>query len=74
MTEIKDESRRVSCYKCRYYLVTYDVRQPYGCRAHRFKSPRNPAQVVFESSGIECQLFEARRQKSEDRDQETEDF
>jgi hypothetical protein len=65
MADIKDGNKRVACHKCRYYMVTYDVRQPYGCRAHRFKSPRNPAQVVFESSGIECQLFEARIHHSE---------
>ena len=30
---------------------------PFGCRAMHFKSARNPAQVVFSSSGMECQLF-----------------
>ncbi len=52
------ETRRVACLKCRYYQVTWDARQPYGCRAHKFKTNRNPALAVFESSGIECQLFE----------------
>jgi hypothetical protein len=66
MTDIKDGRRHVACYKCRYYQVTYDIRQPYGCRAHGFKTPRNPAQIVLESSGIECQLFELRRKNSEE--------
>jgi hypothetical protein len=48
----------VVCIKCRFYQVTWEPRQPYGCLAHGFKSPKNPALVVFESSGIECQLFE----------------
>jgi len=52
------EKRRIACLKCRYYHVTWDARKPYGCRAHGFKTHRNPALVVFESSGIECQLFE----------------
>lgn len=30
---------------------------PYGCRAMQFKSAHNPAQVVYSSSGMECQLF-----------------
>jgi hypothetical protein len=30
---------------------------PYGCRAMKFKSAKNPAQVVFASSGMHCQLF-----------------
>jgi hypothetical protein len=49
--------RQVACIKCRYYQVTWDPRQPYGCRAHGFKTHRNPSLIVYESSGIECQLF-----------------
>ena len=61
MEETKDGNRRVACYKCRYYQVTWDVRQPYGCRAHGFKTHRNPSLIVYESSGIECQLFEPKK-------------
>ena len=61
MEESENAKRRVACIKCRYYQVTWDVHQPYGCRAHGFKTNRNPAVVVYESSGIECQLFEPKR-------------
>jgi hypothetical protein len=47
----------VACRNCRYYQITWDPQLPYGCRAHAFKSKKSPALVVFESSGIECQLF-----------------
>jgi hypothetical protein len=47
----------VVCHNCRYYHVTWDRNAPFGCAAHRFKSALNPARAVFESSGIECQLF-----------------
>ena len=57
MEEIKS-NRHIACYKCRYYQVTWDVHKPYGCRAHGFKTHRNPALIVYESSGMECQLFE----------------
>ncbi|WP_136805402.1 uracil-DNA glycosylase [Desulfosediminicola flagellatus] len=46
-----------NCYKCTHYFITYEPAKPYGCRAMRFKSNRNPARVVYESSGIICQLF-----------------
>jgi len=73
MGETKNEiAGRVSCIKCRYYQVTWDVRMPYGCRAHGFKTFRNPAAVVYESSGIECQLFEPKTKNSESRSQESE--
>ncbi len=65
MEEREDEGRRIACIRCRYYQVTWDARRPYGCRAHGFKTHRNPAVVVYETSGIECQLFEPKTRNSE---------
>jgi hypothetical protein len=53
----------VVCVKCRYYSITWEPRQPYGCLAHGFKSRRNPALVVYQSSGLQCQLFEPKADK-----------
>jgi hypothetical protein len=53
----------VSCRNCRHYQVTWDPNLPFGCAAHGFKSRKNPALVVYESSGFECQLFAARKSK-----------
>jgi hypothetical protein len=58
MGDAESGNRRIACIRCRYYQVTWDVHQPYGCRAHGFKTHRNPSFVVYESSGLECQLFE----------------
>lgn len=49
-----------NCHKCMHYHITHDPAKPYGCRAMRFKSSRNPAQVVYATSGIVCQLFSLR--------------
>jgi len=49
------------CQHCLHYYVTHEPKMPYGCLAMRFKSAHNPAQVVFSSSGIECQLFTPKR-------------
>ncbi|THB78101.1 MAG: uracil-DNA glycosylase [Desulfobulbaceae bacterium] len=46
------------CRKCRFYYITHDPGAPYGCRAMHFKSKRNPALIVYESSGMHCQLFQ----------------
>ena len=56
-------AERVSCQRCRYFQVTWDPDMPYGCKAHGFKSKENPAAVVFESSGLACQLFSPKREK-----------
>jgi hypothetical protein len=45
------------CLKCIHYFITHDPGRPYGCRAMAFKSRTNPAQVVLQSSGMNCQLF-----------------
>jgi hypothetical protein len=60
-----------ACLKCIHYHVTWDAHAPYGCRAHGFKSSRNPALVVFESSGISCQLFKRRQSSRLERDSGT---
>lgn len=51
------ETKIPQCRTCVHYYITYDPRHPYGCRAMNFKSKRNPALVVYESSGIICQLY-----------------
>lgn len=57
---------RIACIQCRHYQVTWDPQQPYGCNAHGFKSRRNPAQVVYESSGMLCRLFNPKNPASSD--------
>lgn len=59
--ELRGEA--VSCRRCRHYVLTWEPAQPYACRAHGFKSRKNPALVVFESSGMECQLFDPRTER-----------
>ncbi|PID41332.1 MAG: uracil-DNA glycosylase [Proteobacteria bacterium] len=54
---IEQREQNIVCRKCGFYFVTHDSKQPYGCRAMGFKSRKNPARVVFESSGIPCRLF-----------------
>jgi len=52
-----------SCIKCVHYFITYESARPYGCRAMNFKSKMNPAQVVYQSSGMICQLFTAKKKE-----------
>ena len=57
-------ARPPACLKCAHYHITWDAQAPYGCSAHGFKSKRNPAVVVYESSGSHCLLFESRKGSS----------
>jgi len=51
-------SEHPDCLRCKHYFVTWQSDKPRGCRAYEFKSPQWPSQVVLESSGESCQLFE----------------
>lgn len=50
--------QRVNCIKCKHFFVTYEPQRPYGCKIYGFKGPQMPSMTVFQSSGIQCQLFE----------------
>jgi len=46
-----------NCYKCKHHFITFRKNRPYGCRAYGFMSKVSPSRVVYESSGIVCQLY-----------------
>lgn len=48
---------RPNCFGCRNFFITHEPAHPYGCRAMGFKTKKMPSQVVYESSGMECQLY-----------------
>lgn len=51
---------RVNCRKCMHFYVTWDEKFPYGCKAYGFKTNSMPSVKVYQSSGLECQLFAAK--------------
>lgn len=51
------ETRRPECHKCEHFHITWDQNFPYGCKAMGFKTRKRPSQDVYESSGMDCQLF-----------------
>ncbi|MBI5558567.1 MAG: uracil-DNA glycosylase [Deltaproteobacteria bacterium] len=58
MNEQTKKKDRPNCFTCRFFFITHEAAHPYGCRAMGFKSKKIPVLVVFESSGLECQLHE----------------
>ena len=51
---------KIVCSRCRHFYTTWEPANPYGCRAHGFKSPRPPSEVVFQASGQDCLSYEKR--------------
>lgn len=54
------EERRIDCYKCRYFYVTWDPKFPRGCKAFGFKTRRLPSLEVRRASGQACLKFEGK--------------
>ncbi|HLQ33465.1 MAG TPA: uracil-DNA glycosylase [Chloroflexota bacterium] len=59
----KTAAHDVSCRRCKHYRISWDPRAPHACTAMGFKSQKLPCVVVYESSGIECQLYAAKPEK-----------
>ncbi|MEE8585276.1 MAG: uracil-DNA glycosylase [Acidobacteriota bacterium] len=56
-----EKSLRRLCMSCKHYFVTWDPSAPHGCRAMGFKGAQIPSVVVYQSSGMECQLFDPKK-------------
>ncbi|MDR1395472.1 MAG: uracil-DNA glycosylase [Deltaproteobacteria bacterium] len=52
--------RRFTCRLCCHYFVTWEPRQPHGCRAMGFKSKYLPYIEVWRISGQNCQYYRPR--------------
>ena len=50
--------KKINCYKCRHFYVTWDINYPKGCKAYNFKSEEMPSILVKKTSGIECYFYE----------------
>ncbi len=55
---MKTGNRKVDCFHCRYFYITWDRNFPRGCRAMGFKSKEMPHLEVLQASGMECLKFE----------------
>lgn len=49
---------RQTCHGCRHLYVTYEPANPWGCRAHGFKSRFMPYLVVAGVVGTDCAAFQ----------------
>ncbi|MFS8629776.1 MAG: uracil-DNA glycosylase [Bacillales bacterium] len=52
------KKKRINCFQCRYFYVTWDPNFPRGCKAFGFKTKTLPSVEVLRASGQECLKFE----------------
>jgi hypothetical protein len=48
------------CIQCRHFRITWNPSFPYACKAWGIRSAHHPAMAVRASSGLPCQLREAK--------------
>lgn len=49
--------KRINCFKCIHFYITWDENNPRGCKYFGFKTRLLPSAAVFQSSGRRCQAF-----------------
>ncbi|UDQ96509.1 hypothetical protein AAEX28_05460 [Lentisphaerota bacterium WC36G] len=58
---VKKVAKKNSCYKCRYYEVTWDEAAPHGCNYFNFKGKYLPSLQLKKITGAKvCIAFELR--------------
>lgn len=53
-----------NCMKCQHHAITYTMGMRYQCNAMGFKSAKLPCKVVLENSGLPCQFYLLRVERS----------
>lgn len=49
------------CIQCIHYQVTYNPRQPHGCKAYRFQGMGLPSLTIKKETGQDCLAYEQRK-------------
>lgn len=55
---------RVNCIKCEYYYVTWDNKNPKGCKYFGFKSKEMPSNIVLRNSGEICKIYKEKAKEN----------
>jgi hypothetical protein len=54
-------NKRINCFTCKHFYLTWDKKYSRGCKAMGFKSREIPSQAVFNASGFDCTRYEKRK-------------
>ena len=63
--------RGPNCWECRYLMITWDTRMPYGCACMGFRSRVLPSIEVLRTDGRFCGGFQPKVKPGGPRDVET---
>jgi hypothetical protein len=49
---------KVNCFKCVHFETAWDPKASRVCKLFGFKSARFPSEIVYKSTGTQCEGFE----------------
>lgn len=50
----------INCRKCKHFIITWDLKAPYGCKIFGMKTKQMPSIEVYKTSGTECVKFQVK--------------
>ena len=59
----KSEKKRVNCFQCIYFAVTWDTKFPRTCKYFGFKTKELPSIAVERDAGEPCLAFKPKETK-----------
>lgn len=71
MSKTNSDDKRIDCFQCQHFFITWDANQPRGCKAFGFKTKQLPSVVVLESSGEPCLKFFPKPDKNGEKKKKT---
>ena len=57
----QENGKKINCFECVHYENTWEPMRPRKCRFFGFKSAALPSEVVYESAGEQCSVFEKKK-------------
>lgn len=63
-----NEDEKPCCRKCEYFYITFEMKNPNGCKAYGFKGPSLPSAVVERESGLPCMKFKLKKSLQKKKD------
>ena len=52
------EDRKVNCFQCRHFTVTWNSKFPRACKFYGFKTAEFPSATILRTTGSACLGFE----------------
>jgi hypothetical protein len=57
------KQEKINCFRCIYFVTTWEPRHPRACRLYGFKTAGIPSVTVYNSTGEQCMGFREKKKR-----------